>query len=50
VRQRVPTGKNLRPEFADVFVTRDGMVVEHRVYYDQLAFLTQLGLMPAPVG
>jgi predicted ester cyclase len=44
-----PTGKSLRLEFADVFVVRDGLIVEHHIYYDQVAFLTQLGLMPAPV-
>jgi ketosteroid isomerase-like protein len=43
-----PTGKPLRLAFADVFVIRDGLIVEHHIYYDQVAFLTQLGLMPAP--
>jgi ketosteroid isomerase-like protein len=45
-----PTGRSLRLEFADVFVIRDGIVVEHRIYYDQVEFMTQLGLMPSPVG
>jgi hypothetical protein len=27
---------------------REGKIVEHRVYFDQVEFLTQLGLMPAP--
>jgi ketosteroid isomerase-like protein len=38
----------VRLEFADVFVVRDGQIIEHHLYYDQVAFLTQLGLMPAP--
>jgi predicted ester cyclase len=43
-----PTGNSLELKFADVFVIRDGLIVEHHIYYDQVAFLTQLGLMPAP--
>jgi predicted ester cyclase len=43
-----PTGNSIRLPFADVFVIRDGVIVEHNIYYDQIAFLTQLGLMPAP--
>jgi predicted ester cyclase len=43
-----PTGHTLRLEFADVFTVRGGQLLEHRLYYDQVAFLTQLGLMPAP--
>jgi predicted ester cyclase len=43
-----PTGKSLRLPFADVFVVRDGLIVEHHIYYDQVAFMAQLGLMPAP--
>lgn len=43
-----PTGRTLRLEFADVFVVRDGLIVEHHIYYDQVSFLAQLGLMPDP--
>jgi steroid delta-isomerase-like uncharacterized protein len=43
-----PTGKTLHLEFADVFVMRDGLIVEHHIYYDQIAFLSQLGLLPTP--
>jgi predicted ester cyclase len=39
-----PTGKSLRLPFADVFAIRDGKIAEHRIYYDQIDFLTQLGL------
>ncbi|MEV0685208.1 hypothetical protein AB0I35_15210 [Nocardia sp. NPDC050378] len=31
----------------DTFTLRDGKVPEHRVYWDNVSFLTQLGLMPA---
>jgi ketosteroid isomerase-like protein len=30
----------------DVITVRDGRITSHRVYYDQLAFLSQLGLVP----
>jgi len=41
-----PTGKSLELPFCDVFRIADGKIVEHRVYYDQMAFLGQLGLVP----
>src|SRR5436305_1833785 len=44
------TGKKIEFKFADVFKTRDGKVVEHRVYFDQMTFLGQLGLIPAPAS
>jgi predicted ester cyclase len=40
-----PTGKRLELPFCDVFRIVDGQIVEHRVYYDQMAFLGQLGLV-----
>ncbi len=43
-----PTGKRLELKFADVFVIRDGLVVEHHIYYDQVAF--RCGLMPVPAA
>jgi steroid delta-isomerase-like uncharacterized protein len=43
-----PTGRSLDLPFADFFRVRDGKVVEHHVYYDQVAFLAALGLMPQP--
>jgi predicted ester cyclase len=44
------TGRKIEFKFADVFKVRDGMVVEHRVYFDQMVFLGQLGLIPSPTG
>lgn len=41
-----PTGKRIELPFADVFEIQDGRVKAHRVYYDQLTFLHQLGVMP----
>lgn len=40
-----PTGRELKLPFADVFVAKDGLITEHHVYYDQVTFLSQLGLM-----
>ncbi|MFT3660673.1 MAG: ester cyclase [Gordonia sp. (in: high G+C Gram-positive bacteria)] len=40
-----PTGKAVTFGLIDTFVVNDeGQVTAHRVYYDQLAFLSQLGL------
>jgi ketosteroid isomerase-like protein len=30
----------------DALTVRDGRIRSHRAYYDQLAFMTQLGLVP----
>lgn len=43
-----PTGRAINVPYADFFIVRDGRVVSHRVYYDQVQLGTQLGLMPAP--
>ena len=40
-----PTGAAVDLRFADVSRVRDGKVVAYHTYYDQLGFLTQLGLM-----
>jgi steroid delta-isomerase-like uncharacterized protein len=40
------TGKRVELRGADAMTVRDGQITSHRVYYDQLAFLTQLGLVP----
>jgi predicted ester cyclase len=45
-----PTGKRVALPFADVFRIANGKIVEHRIYYDQMAFLGQLGLLPAPAA
>jgi len=41
-----PSGQKIDLPFSDFFEIRDGKIVNHRVYYDQVAFLTQLGIMP----
>ncbi|WP_426518111.1 ester cyclase [Diaminobutyricibacter sp. McL0618] len=40
-----PTGRAVTFTMVDAFVLRGGKVVEHRVYYDNHSFLTQLGLL-----
>jgi len=40
------TGKRLTLRGADAITVRDGLIRSHRVYYDQLGFMTQLGLVP----
>jgi steroid delta-isomerase-like uncharacterized protein len=42
------TGRTVRLPFADVFEVEQGRIKRHRLYYDQLSFLAQLGLLPAP--
>ncbi len=41
-----PTGRTINIPYADFLTVRDGRVVSHRVYYDQVALGAQLGLMP----
>jgi ketosteroid isomerase-like protein len=49
--QTVPaTGKQVRLRAADVATVRDGRIVRHDFYFDQLDLLVQLGLMEAPAG
>ncbi|MEV5339417.1 nuclear transport factor 2 family protein [Streptomyces sp. NPDC052676] len=50
---RLPSGEALPPtnrEFeingVDLATVRDGRIVSYRVYYDQVSFLDQLGLLP----
>ena len=45
-----PTGRSLDLPYLDVFTVEDGLLATHRVYYDQITMLSQLGLMPAPAG
>ncbi|MFG3618691.1 ester cyclase [Nocardia sp. NPDC047654] len=42
-----PSGRTVTFPLIDTFTLRDGKVGEHRVYWDNVSFLTQLGLMPA---
>jgi ketosteroid isomerase-like protein len=43
-----PTGNAFELPFADFFRFRGERVSEHHVYYDQLAFLSALGITPPP--
>ncbi len=43
-----PTGRQIRMRSADMATVRDGKIVRHDFYYDQLEMLTQLGLLEAP--
>jgi steroid delta-isomerase-like uncharacterized protein len=36
------SGRTISLAFADYFKVRDGLVVEHRTYWDQVAMMTQL--------
>ena len=45
-----PTGRHFAFTFCDILQVRGGKGYNHRVYFDQADFLTQLGLMPAPAG
>jgi steroid delta-isomerase-like uncharacterized protein len=40
------TGKKVTIRGSDALTVRDGRITNHRAYYDQLALLTQLGLVP----
>jgi ketosteroid isomerase-like protein len=44
-----PTGRSCRVRECDLITVRDGVAVSHRFYFDQMEFMSQLGLMdPAP--
>ena len=45
-----PTGRKLRLRECDILTVRDGVAVSHRFYYDQLDFLSQLGLNATESG
>lgn len=42
-----PTGRQLRLRSCDVARVEGGLVVSHHFYWDQLDFMSQLGLLPA---
>ena len=44
------TGRSLRLRYADVWESEAGRITNHRVYYDQMEFAMQLGLMPDPAA
>jgi len=41
-----PTGKSVRVRACDIATVENGLVTSHRFYFDQMDFLTQLGLVP----
>jgi steroid delta-isomerase-like uncharacterized protein len=45
-----PTGKSYELPYAELNEVRDGLIASHRVYYDQMTFLSALGVMPAQGG
>jgi predicted ester cyclase len=46
LRELQPTGASFDVEFAEFLLFRGGKVVEHRIYYDQVDFGRQLGVIP----
>ncbi len=43
-----PTGKSVEIRFCEVFLLRDGQIVQERLYYDLMGMLQQLGLVQLP--
>ena len=43
-----PTGKTVELQFVDIMRVRNGRIVEHWNCIDQLSFMQQLGVIPAP--
>ena len=44
------TGRSFSFPYVDILRAREGKFVEHRVYWDNITFLTQLGLLPQPTS
>jgi steroid delta-isomerase-like uncharacterized protein len=42
------THRRVELPFCDIWKIRDGRIIENRIYYDQVTFLGQLGLMTSP--
>jgi steroid delta-isomerase-like uncharacterized protein len=40
------TGKRMTLRGCDAITVREGLITSQRIYYDQLGFMTQLGLVP----
>ena len=40
------TGKHVSVPYADFFHVRGGVVVSHRIYWDNAGFMAQLGVLP----
>jgi ketosteroid isomerase-like protein len=45
-----PTGRQIRIRSADVATVKDGRIVRHDFYFDQMDMLGQLGLVEAPAA
>jgi len=45
-----PTGRQIKLRSCDIAKVEDGKIVEHHLYFDQAAFLAQLGLEPGSSG
>jgi predicted ester cyclase len=45
-----PSGNRIRLRYATVQHVENGLVSFEHLYFDQLEFLTQLGVLPAPAG
>lgn len=41
-----PTGKSIRLRSCDIAHVEDGLITQHKFYFDQVEFLGQLGLLP----
>ena len=44
------TGKTVRMRGADFGRVENGLIAEHRIYFDQMEMLAQLGLVPEPAA
>lgn len=42
------TGRRVELPFCDIWKVHNGRIVENRIYYDQVTFLGQLGLITSP--
>jgi steroid delta-isomerase-like uncharacterized protein len=42
------TGRRVELPFCDIWKVGNGRIIENRIYYDQVTFLGQLGLMTSP--
>jgi steroid delta-isomerase-like uncharacterized protein len=45
-----PTNKPVEGRFIDVYVIRNGKIVEDNLYFDRMDLMEQLGLMPTPAA
>ena len=41
-----PTGKPVALDYVDITLFTDGRIASEHIYFDQVAFLSQLGLLP----